>query len=90
MHWLRDGVVILQAPGKARARVWLIVIPRELLVVVKTWQRQAALVLTMEARAVQQPCAGLLSFCPPCKKVRHGTKLTKAALHEEEELGGGD
>ena len=88
LHWLGDGVVILQAPGRARARVWLIGIPRELLVVVSSWQRQAALVLTTEARAVQQPCVGVVLFCTPgCMKARHGAKLTREALHDE--LAGG-
>ena len=87
LHWLGDGVVILQAPGRARARVWLIGIPSVLLVVVSSWQRQAALVLTTEARAVQQPGVGVVLFCPPCKKVRHGAKLAREVVHDE--LDGG-
>jgi len=89
LHWLRGGVLILQAPGRARARVRLIEIPSELLVVVNSWQRQGALVLTTEARAVQQPCDGLL-LGPPCKKARHGAKLTREALQDDEEELGGD
>jgi len=83
LHWLRGGVVILQAPGRARARVWLIGIPRGLLVVLTSWQRQTALVLTTEARAVQQPGVGVELLGPPCKKARHGAKLTKEAGHDE-------
>jgi len=90
LHWLTGGVEILQAPGRVRARVWLTGIPTGLLVVVKSWQRQAAFVLTTEARAVQQPCVGLLLLGPPCKKVRHGAKLTREAVHDDEELGGVD
>jgi hypothetical protein len=82
LHWLRGGVVTLQAPGRARARVWLIGIPRGLLVVLTIWQRQAALVLTTEARAVQQPGVGVVLLGPPCKKARHGAILTKEAVHD--------
>lgn len=87
LHWLRGGVVILQAPGRERARVWFTEIPKELLVVVTSWQRQAALVLTTEAREVQQPFVGLLLLAPPCKKLRHGDKLANGAVHDELEGG---
>jgi len=101
MHWVREGVVILQAPGRVRARVWLIGItwgmlligiPRGLLEVVNSWQTQTALLSTAEARAVQQPCVGVVLLAPPCKKPTHGVKLAREAPHDDdEELGdGGD
>ena len=91
----------MQAPGRLRARDWLIGIPwgmlligipRGLLVVVKSWQTQTALLSTAEARAVQQLCVGVVLFPPDCKKPKHGVKLAREAPHDnDEELGeGGD
>lgn len=101
MHWVRVGVESLQAPGRVRARDWLIGIPwgmlligvpRGLLVVVSIWQTQTALVSTSEARAVQQAGVGLLFLAPACKKLMHATKFTRELPHDDdEEIGeGGD
>lgn len=87
LHRLRGGVVILQAPGRERARVWFMGIPRELLVEITSWQRQAALVLTTEAREVQQRCVGLVLLGPPCKKLRHGAILASGEVQDELEGG---
>lgn len=87
LHRLRGGVVILQAPGRERARVWFMGIPRELLVEITSWQRQAALVLTTEAREVQQRCVGLVLLGPPCKKLRHGAILANGEVQDELEGG---
>lgn len=87
LHRLRGGVVILQAPGRERARVWFMEIPRVLLVEVTSWQRQAALVLTTEAREVQQRCVGLVLLGPPCKKLRHGAILANGEVQDELEGG---
>lgn len=87
LHRLRGGVVILQAPGRERARVWFMGIPREVFAEITSWQRQAALVLTTEAREVQQPCVGLVLLGPPCKKVRHGVILANGEVQDELEAG---
>jgi hypothetical protein len=94
MHWLSVGVEILQAPGRLRPRFWLIGIPKGmlligipmgLLVVVRSWQTQTELLSTAEARAVQQPCVGLLLLPPPCKNPKHAVKVAREVPHEDDE-----
>jgi len=65
----------------------LIGIPRGLLVVVTIWQTHTVLLSTAEARAVQQPCVGVVLLAPPCKKPKHGAKLAREAPHDDDDDG---
>lgn len=62
-HWLIDGVLTLQALGRARARVRLIGRP-SVLFVLRTWQRQSTRVETTVESAVQHSLPGVVSLLP--------------------------
>ena len=72
------GVRTLQAPGKARAWVWLIVTPNEDPPPLRTWHRHCGCDLTTLESCVQHPEEGVEEF--PVMKFRHGDRFTNALV----------
>lgn len=62
MHWLAGGVFTLQAPGRARARVWLIAIPNEDPPPLTNVQRHCGCDWTTVASCEQQEDDGVEEF----------------------------
>jgi len=62
LHWDVGGVCTLQAEGKARAWVWLTLIPNDDPPPSRTWHRHCGCDFTTLASCVQHPEVGVEDF----------------------------
>jgi len=79
LHWLTGGVWTLQAPGRVRAWVWLMLIPNDDPPPLSNEQRHCAWVWTTLESCEQHDDEGVDEF--PVMYPRQGARLTIATVH---------